>query len=134
MRELTKSMMRLSWAMSAFGVEQLRTMLDEDETDTEEDRSTRVSRSVDEVSAAMDDQLSERVRSVYEAGDRFGRELVDLMFDTMGGDDVSPRRLLDRAADMVERSADALRTRSDEEADAAAAGDDDPAPPPAAGD
>lgn len=112
MRELTKSMVRLSWAMSAFGLEQMRQLVKEE--DEENPRDEQMARSCDDVASAMDSHLSGRVRSLYESGDRFQREMIDFLFDLVGDDDLSPRAMLDRAAEIAEKSARSLRRAASE--------------------
>ncbi len=88
-----------------------------------------MSGSCDEVSAAVDARLPDRMGSSYEAGDRLQGELVDVFFDVVSLDDWSPRAVMDRAAEVAERSADALRrAASKKEQEGTEEGDAEPEP------
>jgi hypothetical protein len=116
MRELAKSMMRFSWAMSLFGMDQLGTMFSKDD-EGEESQESKVRSSFDDVSTATGSQFSSRARNLYESGDKFQSEIVDVVFDFFSADSWSPRDVLNRAADMAESSADALRRAADEDSE-----------------
>lgn len=73
MREITKSMMSLSWAMSLFGLRQMTCML--------MPQSWRsASSSFDAVTRCTEDQFGSTTDSLFRAGDNLQRGLVDLMF------------------------------------------------------
>lgn len=114
MREMTKSMMSFSWAMSLFGLRQMTCML--------MPQSWRsASSSFDAVTRCTEDQLGSTTDSLFRAGDNLQRGLVDLMFsmftfgmagrngwgsgrrDRDGGD--TARRSGQWAADAARRSA-----------------------------
>jgi hypothetical protein len=46
---------------------------------------------------------------MFDSGDSLQRDMVDLTFDIFRGEELKPRRMLDRAADLVEESAETLR-------------------------
>jgi hypothetical protein len=108
MRELAKSMMRFGWAMSLFGMDQLATLVSKPDED-EESQEEKVSASFDDVSATTGSQFSGRAQNLYESGDKFQCEMVDLVFDFFSAESWSPREVMNRAADLAESSADALR-------------------------
>lgn len=123
MRELAKSMIRFSWAMSLFGLEQLGKLVEE-KKEGDEERSTKVTNSFDSVSGTTQSGFSDRTRRLYDSGDQLQGEMVDAFFDFWSSDNWSPDKVLDRAADLAESSADALRKAtkkesSEEEAEAA---------------
>jgi hypothetical protein len=114
MREMTKSMMSFSWAMSLFGLRQMTCML--------MPQSWRgATSSFDAVTRCSEDQLGSTTDSLFRAGDNLQRGLVDLMFsmftfgmagrngwgsgrrDRDGGD--TARRSGQWAADATRRSA-----------------------------
>jgi len=158
MRELTKSMIRFSWAISVLTFEQMSTLLGERDAEgtkhrepthdtarhqsptTEEpkqagsstegssaesssaesssaggskrklsDRQKEIAETLDEVVDATGRHLSDRARTIYDSGDRLQSEMVDMVFDTFSTDRVSPDSVLDRAADLMDDMADALR-------------------------
>ena len=106
MRDLTKSFMSFSWAMTLFGLDQLRHLVTDDDSGK---RRERISEDLEAVTNAAKDRLSERNASMYDAGTTLQRDMVDLTFDIFRGDELKPRKILDRAADFVEESADTLR-------------------------
>lgn len=106
MRDLTKSFMSFSWAMTLFGLDQLRHLVTDDDSGK---RRERITEDLDAVTTAAKDRLSERNASMYDAGTTLQRDMVDLTFDIFRGDELKPGKILDRAADLVEESADTLR-------------------------
>ena len=106
MRDLTKSFFSFSWTMSLFGLEQLTNILSEERSGN---RRERMSDAFDAVTHATVEQLGKRTKSLYESGDRLQRETVDLMFDLSRPEELKPKKVIDRAADLAESTADALR-------------------------
>ena len=113
MRDLAKSFFSFSWTMSLLGLEQLTNLLSEDRSGN---RRERMAKTFDAVTDATVEQLGERTSKLYESGDKLQRETIDLMFDLSRPEELKPRKVVDRAADLVESTADALRD---------AVGDDD---------
>ena len=106
MRDLTKSFFSFSWTMSLFGLEQMTNILSEERSGN---RRERIARAFDAVRDATVGQLGKRTKSLYESGDKLQRETVDLMFDLSRPEELKPRKVVDRAADLVESTADAMR-------------------------
>ena len=106
MRDLTKSFMSFSWAMTLFGLDQVRHLVADDDSG---ERSDRISQDLDAVTTAAKDRLSERNASMFDAGNTLQNDMVDLTFDIFRGEELKPRKMIDRAADFVEESADTLR-------------------------
>ncbi len=106
MRELAKSFFGFSLAMSLFGLEQLGNLLSEKRSGNRQDR---IKGDLDDVREAMGRRFSGRVQNIYESGDRLQREMVDLTFDIFKADNWKPERVVDLAADLAEKSAEALR-------------------------
>jgi len=71
MRELTKSMFSLSWAMSLFGLEQMAGLLSP---------ANRSAASFETVIRNTQEQLRPALRSTFQTGDNLQRRLVDLTF------------------------------------------------------
>jgi hypothetical protein len=105
-RDLAKSMIRFSWAMSMFGLEQMAKLVKEEHSGSREEH---ISAAFDSVTKAAGRQFTGRVRSVFDAGDRLQSESVDFMFDMVRAENWKPDKVADKAADLAERSADALR-------------------------
>jgi hypothetical protein len=106
MRDLTKSFFSFSWTMSLLGLEQLTNLLSEERSGN---RRERMAKAFDAVTKATVEQLGTRTSKLYESGDKLQRETVDLMFDLSRPEELKPRKVLDRAADLVESTADAMR-------------------------
>ena len=106
MRDLTKSFMSFSWAMTLFGLDQLRHLVADDDSGK---RRQRIGGDLDAVTTAAKDRLSERNASMFDAGQNLQRDMVDLTFDIFRGENLKPRKILDRAADIAEESAGSLR-------------------------
>lgn len=126
MRDLTKSMMSFSWALSLFGLRQMTCMLTP--------QGWRgASSSFDHVTRSTEDQLGSATRSFFRVGDSLQRGMVDLMFNmftlgmandgrgsrTSAGQDAADQvgRAAQWGADTIQRSAqmgaDALQRSAD---------------------
>ena len=92
--------------MSLFGLEQLTNVLSDERSGNRRDR---MASAFDAVTNATGEQLGKRTSSLYESGDKLQRETVDLMFDLSRPEEFKPSKVVDRAADLVESSAEALR-------------------------
>jgi len=106
MRDLTKSFFSFSWTMSLLGLEQLTNLLSEDRSGN---RRERMAKAFDAVTDATVEQLGERTSSLYESGNKLQCETIDLMFDLSRPEELKPKKVVDRAADLVESTADAMR-------------------------
>jgi len=106
MRELAKSMFKFSLAMSVFGLEQFGNLVSEKRSGS---RRQRMSDDLDSVAQATRERFTERMKTVYESGDRLQNEMVDLAFDFLKQDNWKPGKVLDRTADLMKETADALR-------------------------
>jgi hypothetical protein len=71
MRELTKSVLSLSWAMSLFGLKQAASLLSP---------GSNAAGSFEAVTRCTEDQLGPTIRSTFRTGDNLQRGLVDLTF------------------------------------------------------
>ncbi|HEY1379879.1 MAG TPA: haloalkane dehalogenase [Gemmataceae bacterium] len=81
MRKLTKTMVRFSWSMSMFGLQQLANLL----------IPGRAARAFDNASRSMAGELAEPLRTAFRAGDALQSGMIDLMFG--GVPAASPNRL-----------------------------------------
>jgi hypothetical protein len=123
MRDLTKSMARLSWAMSLYGLDRMRDVLEGEspvEGEAAPGAATRGAHSLDSLSEATGERLRDRTRRVYEAGDRLQTEMIDLVFDAAEPVREGFEHLFDNAANWAERSAETLRKAARQREDAAA--------------
>lgn len=105
MRELTKSMMSFSWAMSLFGLRQMTCMLMPQSWGS-------TSSSMDSVTRCTESQLGAVTQSLFRTGDNLQRGMVDMMFGMFGlgnwngGGDVL-QRSVQWGADVMQRTAQA---------------------------
>ena len=113
MRELVKSFVGFSLAMSMLGMEEMRNILRK-KKDKEEKRSDWIAADLEAVADATGERFSERTQKVYDAGNRFQREMIDLVFDIFKSEETKPKRFVDLAADMAEKSAEVLREAVEE--------------------
>lgn len=91
MRDLARSVMRCSWALTVLGARQTLGLAGA--------RDRSASGALDAVTQAAEEQLDEMSRSVYRTGERLQGGLFDLVADlTAAGRAWSPARFLDRAA------------------------------------
>ena len=107
MRDLTKSVVSMGWALSVFGLEQISSLFTEKEE--EEGNGESMEEAMDSVTEATGKHFGDRAQSIFDSGDRLQREFVDMMFDSMKAENWSPTRMAEWVADMAERSADAVR-------------------------
>lgn len=129
MRDVTKSFFRLSWAMTVFGVDQFARLVRPEEesgadNESSDDVEDRVARAMDSVSDNTEKHLDKRAQSMFEAGDKLQSEMVDLFFESFEPEQWKPRKVLQRAADWADKSAETMRdvaSRSESEADEKAA-------------
>ncbi len=104
MRNLTKSFVSFSWAMSMFGLEQITNMVSEERSGN---RKERLSNAFDAVTGATTEIFGERTRSLYDSGNRLQAEMVDLCFDCFRAENWKPAKQTDQAASPSEVVAEA---------------------------
>lgn len=103
MLELTKSMMRFSWAMSLLGVRQMANLINpSDGWDDAKD-------AMNAVSSTASEQMGDTVKSFYKAGDRFQSEMLDNMSKFFEGDWSDPGKVIKDAWDTVDHTWSDLR-------------------------
>ncbi len=111
MRELTKSMFRLSWAMSMLGVRQMSRMMGP------EAQGRGEAYSLDAVSTVAEDQLDGVSQSVYRAGTEFSDGMVEALGSLTSGGWSNPVGNLSQAMkdtwEAVDRSLAELRPSGD---------------------
>src|ERR1041384_7695701 len=80
MRDLIKSTLRFSWAMSLFGVQQLENMV--------EDASHQDSKTItafESVSKTAEEEIGGVVRDAYKSGERLQSRMVDMILGAASG-------------------------------------------------
>jgi hypothetical protein len=90
MREVAKSMLGFSWAVSLFGFQQLSKIL----TPSAAQPVDATAAELDEVSRAVQSHLLGASATQFRAGDQWTRNLVDVIFDAASGQSFDPRRIV----------------------------------------
>ncbi len=126
MRELTKSMLRMSWALPLFGVRQLTHLMLPNEGNQGE-----ATQALDAVSAAAQRELGGALGGLYDTGDRLQRGVVDVVFGVMFLDYFDPARWWARGEGCEAASAESQRQTPSSPAPAAAHSSAPPSSPAA---
>jgi hypothetical protein len=104
MREVAKSMLGFSWAVSLFSLEQMSKLL---VPSTEKGATAALE--FDEVSRVVQSRLSEPAAQQFRAGDDWQRRLVDVLFDAASLESLDPRRMVQAGVDVMKHSVSAVR-------------------------
>lgn len=91
MREVAKSMLGFSWAVTLFGVQQISRALSPSPSEPAEMTAAEV----EEVSRAVQSHLVGATATRFRAGDEWTRNLVDVVFDAASWPSLDPRRIVD---------------------------------------
>jgi len=89
MREIAKSMLGFSWAVSLFGVQQISKALSPSASEPE----AATVAEFEEVSRAVQSHLSGDTAARFQAGDQWTRNLVDVVFDAATWQSFDARRI-----------------------------------------
>jgi hypothetical protein len=112
MRELAKSAVRYTWAMSLFGVQQAAHMLTLSNCGQQTNKANGAFFSVKQ---AAESQFGDLVFGAYEIGDEVQRGLTNIFFDTLTGQAFNPNYISALTSAVVEQSQDTLQTYSSTE-------------------
>jgi hypothetical protein len=104
-RDLTKSMLSFSWAMSLFGVNQLTNTLI---PQTPSQPTHRATTAFNNVTQATEEQLGSTLKGVFKAGDQLQRGMVDLMFGFLSLEAFNPSQLMRMTSDMMRQTTGAF--------------------------
>ncbi len=104
MREVAKSVVAFSWAVSLFSAQQVAKLLS-----PTLDRQEATAEEFDEVSRAVQSHLSDPVARQFRAGDEWQRRLIDSLFDAATMKSLDPRPLVRDGADFLQQSVDTIR-------------------------
>lgn len=91
MREVAKSMLGFSWAVSLFGFQQLSKIVLISTTQPQSSTAAEV----EEVSRAVQSHLFGAAALQFRAGDEWQRRLVDVVFDAASMQMLDPRRVVE---------------------------------------
>jgi hypothetical protein len=113
-RGLAKAALGFSWAISMFGLQQMTKMM----TALSGEQQERLAAEFEAVSRAAQEHLSEEMKQQFKTGDEWQRRIVDAMFGNVSADLVDPRKYVElvdprsvmrATADLMQRSADAIK-------------------------
>jgi hypothetical protein len=104
MRELTKSMLGLSWAVSVFGAQQIGKAMASASSEGPEALAAQV----DEVTRTVQAHLSEAMASRFRSGDQWQRKLIDSVWP----EDLDAGKVVKSGVDVVRRSIDTVMPKS----------------------
>jgi hypothetical protein len=120
MHELVTSMVRLSAALTVFGMQQAQTTV-EAMSDSQASMD-KLRRSLDALTEALTAQVDESHRSTIDSMSKCGNQIVDRSWDTVS--DVDSKAIMESATKIIRKTADALTDaleRSSKSADEPAA-------------
>jgi hypothetical protein len=110
MRDVAKSMLGFTWAMSMFGMQQMVRMAGlADQTQRE-----RTAADFDEVAQSLRQHMSSATAERFQKGDEWQRRMVDTVFDAAANprtlvQDADPRRMVDAGREVLARGVDAVK-------------------------
>jgi len=91
MREVAKSMLGFSWAVSLFGFQQLSKVIAPSSAQPQDATVAEV----EEVSRAVQSHLFGAAAMQFRAGDEWQRRLVDVIFDAASMQSLDPRKIVE---------------------------------------
>ena len=98
MRDLARSMIRFSWAMSMLGARQAANLI------TPREGWNRSTEAFDAVADAAAEEMGEPVKSLYQAGDRLQSGMVDTMSRMFGGKWSEPGKVMNDTWEALDRT------------------------------
>ena len=104
-RDLTKSMLSFSWAMSLFGIEQLTNTLTPQSPSQPNHRATTA---FNAVTHAAEEELGGMLKGVFKAGDQLQRGMVDLMLGFLSLEATNPSQIMRTTSDMLRQTTGAF--------------------------
>jgi len=104
-RDLTKSMLSFSWAMSLFGIEQLTNTLIPQSPSQPNHRATTA---FNAVTQAAEEQLGGMLKGVFKAGDQLQRGMVDIGLGFLSLEAFNPSQMMRMTSDMMRQTTGAF--------------------------
>jgi hypothetical protein len=101
MREFTKSMVSFSWAMSLFSMQQLANLFTRQDPNQPRSKATDA---FDCVTQATEDQLGDTLKETFKAGDKFQREMINMMFGGFRMPGMNPGQMTGMASDTMQQA------------------------------
>ena len=99
MRELTKTVLRFSWGMSLFGVQQALNAF----------KTQNPDESLDAVTDEVKDQLGDNLGWFFRAGDQVQGHIVDSMYDAGKSAGRDPGNIMGLPWEMMRRATEVVR-------------------------
>jgi hypothetical protein len=93
-RDLTKSMLSFSWAMSLFGTKQLANIL----------MPEKATAAFNAVTQATEEQLGDVLKGAFRAGDLLQKGMVDITFSFITLEAFNPSQMMRMASDMMRQT------------------------------
>ena len=105
-RDLTKSMLSFSWALSLFGAQQVTNLL----TPQSPSQPThKVKAAFDTVTQATEEQFGDAIKGAFKVGDQLQKGMVDLAFSFFTLEVLNPSRLMKMTSDMMQQTSETFR-------------------------
>ena len=104
MRNLAKSMFRLTWAMGILGVDQMTSLMSRDR---DWKQSTH---SLDAVSHAASSQLGGTLKKVYDAGDHLQEGVIESVSSLANASASDPRKAMNESWEKLDRTWSTVRS------------------------
>jgi hypothetical protein len=98
MREFTKSIFRFSWAMSLFGIQQTTNLMSPE----------KAAKAFDSVTDTTEAQLTDALKTTFNAGDKLQRSAVDMTLGMVSGEGLNLNKWMRMASDTAKQSAEAV--------------------------
>ena len=98
MRDFVKSVFSFSWALSLFGFQQTANVL----------APKKAAKAFDSVTQATEGQMSDALKTTFDAGDRLQRSAMNLLLGFFSHDALNPSKLMRMTTDAAKESAEAV--------------------------
>jgi len=104
-RDLTKSMLSFSWAMSLFGAQQVTNFLTPQDPSQPTHKATVA---FNAVTQATQEQFGDTLERAFKAGDQLQKGMVDLMFGMLSLEAFNPSQMMRMTSDMMRQTTGAI--------------------------
>src|ERR1051325_26546 len=112
MRELAKSAVRYTWAMSLFGIQQAANVLT---PSSFQEPAPKANAAFFTVKRVTENEFDDLLSAAYQVGDEVQRGLTDIFFDTVTLQAFNPNYISTLTSAVVEQSQDSFQTFSSTE-------------------
>jgi hypothetical protein len=111
MRDLTKAMLRFSWAMSLFGVKQMTSMMMPSGNNPP---LSEVTESFNAVTEATEEQLGQMFKDAFKAGDTLQKSVTDLSMKWASMESFDANQILRWPMDMSKMLNEGLKRNTEQ--------------------